>query len=638
MIAHLGIRARVMLVATLPTLVLAFVLTAFYTGSRVVDQEQAHLARGQAFARQLAVASEYAVFSGNRESLQRLASAMVAERDVLGVLIVDRNGEELARGGRFEAVLPMQAPVASGFVTAELTLRVIEPVLPSTLDLDDGFATAAAGVSPRAFHPPPLGTVIVDFSRAELHARQNQLLLTGTVAIVLVLIGSLALALYMSRGVTLPIRRVASAVDRIGHGQFSVRLPEVGAGTLRRLAEGVNQMAAKLASAHEDLNRQVAEATAELRARKDEAERATQLKARFLAAASHDLRQPMHALGLFIAELSQQTHAPAAGRLVERIAASAEAMENLLDSLLDISKLDAGVLEPNVRPFALQPLLDRIIVEQRPRAIAHDLSMKVRPTAHWIESDPVLFERILGNLVGNAVRYTRRGRVLVACRRRGDRLRIEVRDNGVGIAGEAQEIIFQEFVQLDNPARTRDKGLGLGLAIVRRLGDLLGHRLAVRSQPGRGSVFAVEVPIAAPVEKPDCTDPRRRPGDLAGFRIALIDEDALAQAGMKSLLESWGCKVTTGNDACAVIESFLQTARPPQLVISDYGLQRASTGVDAVRELRARFGADLPAVLISGDTGPEVLRLTQSEGLPLLHKPVRPARLRALLNRLPGQD
>ncbi|NMG53506.1 response regulator [Aromatoleum aromaticum] len=621
-----------MLVAVLPTLVLAIVLTAFYTGSRVTDHREAHVARGQAFARQLAAASEYAVFSGNRESLRRLAGAMLAETDVLGVMIIDRNGDALAQSGQLDATLPLppRAAWTRGLVTASGTLRVIEPVLPTSLDLDDGFDGAALDTLSGAGTPPMLGTVVVDISRAQLNARQNELLVIGSAAILMVLIGSLVLAHYMSRGVTGPIRRVASAVERIGRGQFSARLSDIGGGTLRTLAEGVNQMAAKLASAHEDMSRQIADATAELRARKDEAERATLSKSRFLAAASHDLRQPMHALGLFIAELSQHTHAPASRRLVERIAASAEAMENLLD----ISKLDAGVLEPHISVFPLQPILDRIAAEQRPRLGTKDLLLRTRPTPLWVESDPVLFERIIGNLVSNAVRYTRKGHILVACRRRGERVRIEVRDNGVGIAAEAHEIIFQEFIQLDNPARSRDKGLGLGLAIVRRLTDLLGHRLAVRSRPGRGSVFAIEVPVAQPVEYAEPGETCRQPGDLAGIRVALVDDDPLAQSGMRSLLTSWGCEVTAGSDIESVLETLARSGHEPQLIISDYRLHGNSNGIDAIRVTRARYGENLPAALISGDTAPETLRLAQGESLALLHKPVRPARLRALLNRL----
>lgn len=639
MIDSWGVRARVMLVAVLPMLVLAIVLTAFYTRSRVADHEEAYRARGQAFARQLAAASEYALFSGNRDTLQRLAAAMLAEDDVTGVMIVDHNGEFLARSGNLDPALPPPAPPveASRLLSSPQTLRLIEPVVPSTLELDDGLSGISLGVGPTAKPPPMLGAVVVDISRARLDAHRRGLLLTSSVAIVLVLIGSMVLANYMSRGVTAPIRQVATAVERIGRGQFSARVPAIGGGSLRTLADGVNEMAAQLASAHDDMSRQIADATAELRARKDEAERATLSKSRFLAAASHDLRQPMHALGLFIAELSQHAHPPTVRRLVERIAASAGAMENLLDSLLDISRLDANVVHPNVRPFALQPLLDRIAADERPGADARDLELKARPTDAWVNSDPVLFERILGNLVSNAVRYTRRGRVLVACRRRGDKLRVEVRDNGVGIAPESHDAIFQEFVQLHNPERSRDKGLGLGLPIVRRLTELLGHRLTLRSCPGNGSVFAVEVPLAEAIEEGGAVEAVRPPGDLGGLRVALIDDDPLARSSMQSLLSSWGCEVTAAGDMDALVDAVNRGSHPPQMIISDFQLDGSCNGIDVIRSLRAWQGETIPAVLITGDTAPETLRLAQNEGLPLLHKPVRPARLRALLNRLPGQ-
>ncbi|NMF90039.1 response regulator [Aromatoleum petrolei] len=629
-----------MLVAVLPMLVLAIVLTAFYTRSRVADHEEAYHARGQAFARQLAAASEYALFSGNRETLHRLASAMLAEDDVTGVLIVDRGGEALARSGYLDNSLPILSQLAPSrrlFDTPQ-TLRIIEPVVPSTLDLDDDLSGQTPGAGPVAAPPPMLGAVIVDMSRSRLDDRQRELLLTGSIVIVLVLLGSMMLANYMSRGVTGPIRQVAVTVERIGRGQFSARVPPVGGGTLRTLTDGVNQMAAQLASAHDDMSRQIAEATAELRESKDQAERATLSKSRFLAAASHDLRQPMHALGLFIAELAQHDHAPDVQRLVERIAASAAAMENLLDSLLDISRLDADVVKPNVRAFPLQPLLDRIAADERPGADARDLELKARPTDAWISSDPVLFERILSNLVSNAVRYTRKGRVLVACRRRGDRLRIEVRDNGVGIPAEFQETIFQEFVQLHNPERSRDKGLGLGLPIVRRLTELLHHHLTLRSSPGRGSVFAVEVPLAKPEASTAGAESERMPGDLGGLHVALVDDDPLARGSMQSLLTSWGCKVAAAGDAESLVDQLNRDGTVPELIISDFRLDGGFNGIDVIRSLRAWTAADIPAVLVTGDTGPDTLRQAQEEGLPLLHKPVRPARLRALLNRLPGRN
>lgn len=631
---HWGIRARVMLVAVLPVLALAIVLTVFYTSTRVADHFETTTARGQAFARQLAAASEYAVFSGNTEAVRQLAASVLLEHDVVGVRVIDRNGETLVANGEFDHSLSsFTEPLANARVLqSEHTLRVIEPILASRLELDDGLSAVALSIgSPASL--PLLGNVTLDISLTHLNEQRNALLSTGVGLALFMLLVSTALAAYMSRGVTGPIRQVARAVGRIGEGRFAERLPNIGGGSLRKLAQGVNEMAAQLAHANDDLNRQIADATAELRMRKEEAERATLAKSRFLAAASHDLRQPMHALGLFVAELAQHQHSAAAEKLVQRVAASAEAMEDLLDSLLDISKLDAGVLHPSVRAFPLMPAIERVMAVQRARAEARKIELKARATPFWITSDPILFERILGNLVSNAVRYTNDGRVLIACRQRGDRLRIEVRDSGVGIDADSQEIIFQEFVQLDNPERSRDKGLGLGLAIVHRLTELLGHGLSLRSRPGLGSVFAIEVPIASPVEDAATDDGARQPGDLAGTRVVLIDDDALAREATGSLLSSWKCEVTAASDLTELLAA-LKNCEPPHIIISDFRLQGPNNGLATIHALRKRFGADLPAALISGDTGADTLRLARNAGLPLLHKPVRPARLRALLNRL----
>lgn len=630
-----GIRARVILAALLPMLALAVVLTVFYTSSRLTDLDEAHTARAQALARQLAAASEYAAFAGNLDTLQQLANAVLAESDVIGVSIVDPAGQLLARSSRS---FPQQdgLPVGPPEPRNDELLRVTEAILPSNLEFDDDFGIGAAGTQVR-HSVPALGTVVVDLSRERLKVRRNELLKAGAASVLLVLLGSLLLATWLSRGVSGPIRTVAQAVSRIGRGRLSERVPDMGAGSLKLLSDGVNDMAGRLEEMHDNMARRILEATAELRARKEEAEQANLAKSRFLAAASHDLRQPMHALGLFITELAQLAHAPETRHLVQKISASAEAMENLLDSLLDISKLDAGVLHPNVRAFPLQPIFDRIAAEQRAAAAEKGLRLRVRPTTAWTQSDPVLFERVLTNLASNAIRYTRQGGVMIACRRRDGRLCIEVRDSGIGIGADEQEIIFQEFVQLDNPERARDKGLGLGLAIVRRLTDLLDHRLTLRSAPRRGSVFSLEVPAATPDPLLEGGAGERPPGDLGGWRIALIEDDPLARAGMQGLLTTWGCTVC----AAASLEELLAApdadAAPPQLLISDFRLHGGDNGIAAIGVMRARWGKDIPAVLISGDTGADTLQLAQSSGIPLLHKPVRPARLRALLHRLHGK-
>lgn len=624
-----GIRSRVMLVAVLPAVILAIILTVFFTRSRIADIEDAHIDRGRAFTRQLAAAAEFALFADNRPALHRLAESALSENDVRGLTILGPDGEVVAKVGKPAHLDTMARDTAPGIqALADGDLRIIEAVLPSRLDVDDNQAVDAA---PQAH---PLGTVILDLSRQRVGSRRGELLMVSLLALVAVLTGSLLLARRMSAGVSGPIRDIAATVQRIGHGHLSERVPETGGGSLRQLVEGINEMAAHLEKSREEMQQRVGDATVELRARKEEAEQATMAKSRFLAAASHDLRQPMHALGLFISELSQQSHPPETRRLVRQIAASAEAMDNLLDSLLDISKLDAGVLQPNPRPFALQAILNRISMDFAPVAEERGLRLRVRPCPLWAHSDPMLLERVLFNLVGNAIRYTREGTVLVACRVRGERIRIEVRDSGIGIPAEAQDIIFQEFVQLENPERARNKGLGLGLAIVRRLTLLLGHTLELRSRPNLGSVFTIEIGRAPPVRDQRDLEAERPPGDLFGTRVAVVDDDPLALASIHSLLVSWGCEV----QACTGLDSLLMELSTrgvtPEVVVSDFRLQGSRNGIDVIRGVRNRYDPKLPAILISGDTGSDTLRLAQHEGLVLLHKPVRPAKLRALLNRL----
>jgi len=636
MIESWGIRSRVILVAVLPMLVLALLLTGFYTTSRLADLEEAYNARGKAFARQLVAASEYAVFSGNRDALQQLTTAIQAEEGVTSVMIVDRLGEALALSGTPGS--PHEPSITltkrPGAQVDGVVVRIVEPIVPVSVKLDENLTTVSLDDSGGPEHQPILGHVVLELSLDHLDASRMELLRTGGLTILIALLATLMLAIRMSNGVSTPIRQVASTVNRIGQGRFDERVPTVGGGSLRTLAEGVNDMASELASMHTNMQRRIEDATSELRTRKEEAERANLAKSRFLAAASHDLRQPMHALSLFIGEFSQQKLDARSTYLLKHVAASAEAMEDLLDSLLDISKLDAGALEPGIRPFALQPLLDRVEASLRPTALEKGLELKTRPTLAWASSDPVLFERILSNLLSNAVRHTRTGRVLVACRRRGSKLRLEVRDSGVGIPLDSQSVIFQEFVQLDNPGRTRERGLGLGLAIVRKLTDLLAHPLYLNSAPGRGSVFSVEMPACAPLpERLTGSDQAREPGDLAGLKVAVIDNDPLARAAIEGLLLSWNCEVTACVDHHILIDA-LSRHGPPNLVISDYHLAGSASGMQAIAALRQRFGASLPAALITGDTGPETLRIAQEAGLPVLHKPVRPARLRALLNRI----
>ena len=624
------IRTRVLLVALVPTTILGILLTGFLTFSRLHDLEDALTQRGQALARQLASASEFGLFAGNRDALSQLANSALSNSDLQGVSIFDRDHKLLAVAGLQAHASDKDSASLHTSQVGNNMLRIAEPVHYTAAVEDDPY-TLTSG-DPRTAAPASLGEVVVLLSLEPLQSRKRAQMLAALGTLILVLTGSAGLAVWMSRSVSHPIRNIARAVTDIGRGRLDVRVPVEGKGSLRQLAEGLNEMAHRLKLSREGLEQQVSGATSELRERKEEAERANLAKSRFLAAASHDLRQPMHALGLFIADLADKEHSPDTELLIERIAASAEAMENLLDSLLDISKLDAGVVTANPRPFPLGPLFDRIAIEYTAAASERGLTLRARPSNLWIESDPLLFERILLNLVTNAIRYTPRGAVMVAARKRGNRIHIEVRDSGIGIPQEAQDSVFQEFVQLDNAARDRSKGLGLGLAIVRRLALLMDHRIRLRSQPGRGSVFSIEVRAARPVE--DTRHEERAGADLVGLIVAIVDDDALAMQSLAGLLRAWGCYVVSGDSLAALQEALADNEVSPQVLISDFRLPGAHNGLEVIAALRQQFGPDLPGLLLSGDTGPEVLRQATDLGIPLLHKPVRPAKLRAAISHL----
>ena len=398
---------------------------------------------------------------------------------------------------------------------------------------------------------------------------------------------------------------------------------------LRREAE---EKSALLETALQDLKRR----EAALEAARRSAEQANAAKTRFLAAASHDLRQPMHALGLLLATLAQKVRTPQNAQLLGQIESSVDAVDSMLNSLLDISKLDAGVVQPNVAPVDLDILLQRLSAEHQPIARLTGNELRVRGTNAVALSDAAMLQRILGNLINNALRYTTHGKVLVCTRARGKIVRIDVYDTGPGIPAEALDDIFLEFHQLGNPERDRRKGLGLGLAIVKRLTSLLDHRIEVRSIVGKGSRFSVSLPMSARNgSRLDTRVSAQRPGtDVAGVRILVLDDETSVLDAMRQLLESWGCEVVT---VATPEEAEAYVASAPEsvdLLIVDYRLRRHASGIETIARLREKAGRAIPALVVTGDTGPDRLREAQQSGYPLLHKPVAPARLRGTMLEL----
>jgi signal transduction histidine kinase len=361
-----------------------------------------------------------------------------------------------------------------------------------------------------------------------------------------------------------------------------------------------------------------------LREQKQVADNANLAKSKFLAAASHDLRQPIHAQGLFLEVLSRSALNEHQQALLTNARAASEASSELLNALLDFSRIEAGVIKPQLQPCRLQPLLNKIETELAPQANAKDIVYRTRETRLMVRTDPMLLELILRNLVSNAIRYTERGGVLVTCRQRGTQAMLEVWDTGIGIAPAHQKEVFREFHQLGNPERDRRKGLGLGLAIADGLARTMGHGLTLSSIPQRGSVFRLSLNIDNTVQAAQSTMMQSK-SRLLKARLLVIDDDEIVRAGMLHLLRDWGCEC----EAAESIEEAVALVRlhRPDIVICDYRLREQRTGVEAIAALRKLLGETLPALLITGDTAPERLREAQASGLPLMHKPVSPGKL-----------
>jgi signal transduction histidine kinase len=367
-------------------------------------------------------------------------------------------------------------------------------------------------------------------------------------------------------------------------------------------------------------------------------EKANAAKTRFLAAASHDLRQPIHALGLFFAELSDRVHSPETALVIGQIDDSIAAINSMLNALLDISKLDAGVVKPCFEPVHLGELFVRLQMEFQPIALENQNELYILPTAAIVNSDPAMLERMLRNLISNALRYTEKGRILVVARRRGQQLEIQVRDNGPGIPENQLEEIFVEFHQLQNPARDRRQGLGLGLAIVKLLGRLLYYDVKVKSRLGQGSCFSITLPAgyenveAEPkllTEKPTLIN-----NVLAGRQVLVLEDDIAVLEGMRGLLTRWGCHVITAGTPEEAESKLAINEQSLDLLLIDYRLPDNVSGIEVARRLQLRLCYSVAVLILTGDTGPDRLREADASGYPLLHKPVQPAKLRSSMQYL----
>jgi PAS domain S-box-containing protein len=406
----------------------------------------------------------------------------------------------------------------------------------------------------------------------------------------------------------------------------------------QHLEQRVAQRTSELTALNDQLLQEIDErrrVEARLREAKLEAEQANLSKTKFLAAVSHDLLQPLNAARLFTSALLERP----SETLVRNVSNSLEDVENLLGTLVDISKLDAGVIKADIAPFALSELLDNLAAEYTELARSEGLALHFVGCSALVRSDIQLLARILRNLLSNAIRYTYNGRVVLGCRRQHQRLLIQVWDSGMGIAEERLEEIFQEFKRGDVQRPDQDRGLGLGLAIVEKIAGILGHRISVKSWPGKGSMFSVEVPLSATAPKslPILAMSEPMLERLQGARVWVLDNDAAICAGMRTLLEGWGCQVITAlseQDLARQVDNYHAEA---DLLIADYHLDDDQNGVDAVARINGRRGRAIPALMITANYSNELKQQIRELGHTLMHKPVRPMKLKTAMSHLLGK-
>jgi len=395
----------------------------------------------------------------------------------------------------------------------------------------------------------------------------------------------------------------------------------------------------ELLEANRNLQQQITERKAiarALRDARDAAETANRSKDKYLAAASHDLLQPLNAARLLISTLRERQLPEAEQVLVERTHQALEGAEDLLTDLLDISRLDQAAVKPDVALYRLDELFGPLVSEFSSVADAEGLKLRAHIGDYAINTDLRLMTRILRNFLSNACRYTDEGRILLGARRRGSHLRLEVWDTGRGIAEDRLEAVFLEFNQLDVGRAADRKGVGLGLAIVERIAKILGYRVQVRSWPGRGSMFSIEVPIGTEVPLPaHPAMPQASAGNpLPGRRLLVLDNEVSILESMGALLGQWGCEVVTATDKAGALAALRGQA--PELILADYHLDHGVVGCEVVRHLREHFAVAIPAVIITADRSDQCRRALQKLGAPLLNKPVKPGKLRAVLSQLLG--
>ncbi|MFC4528593.1 response regulator [Dyella halodurans] len=599
---------RFALVALVPTMVTATLLVTMLTRSQLITLRDMAQNTAGAIATQAASVSTTPLRDMQRRELVRIAESIGELPHVARVQIRAADGEIVADSlGR------------SGTGNAE-SLTVVRDVVDSD----------------QPGHPV-LGSVLVDVSLSSAISAQQASLRNALIALIASLVVASVIAWQAARWISAPLRRLVAAVHQLGRGDRHVEVEVTDQSEIGELQRGFNSAALALFDVQLSMEREIEHATVELARKNAALEAASVAKARFLAAASHDLRQPLYALTLFSSSLAVDERDPVRLDRIAHIQECVEALDHLFSELLDLSRLETGAMQIEITEFPLDQVLQEVSRNFRMIAEQHGLRLIMRATDVWVRSDRTMLARILNNLVSNALRYTSKGGVLVVARRRCDgTVRLDVWDTGSGIAPEHQARVFDEFYRVEcHGTNERDtgarRGLGLGLATVQRLAELLDTQVVLKSHPGRGSVFSFHLP-EIPAQVVFDTPAEETPMDVTGMRVLVIDDEPAILSGIRYLLRSWGCEVAIAEDRIQALQAAEEWPAPPDIVISDLRLRDGESGLDvlaALDQLYARDGhAPFPRLLITGETRSDRLREIMAANIPVLYKPVSPEQLR----------
>ena len=618
-----SIRNRILLAALAPLLLAVLGVGTLLLTRHAQDIERNLVERSISLARQIAMLAELPLATGSRSNAQAVADFIERSGGTVGLSLVDRGGVTVDNRGNVGAAALRMLEARPVSVQVEREINLISVVHPVVLFSSPAGAPPAA---PSSTGEQRVGWVALAVSRAESQRSIARLWWTGGGILLLATLLSLVLVRLATHSVARPLATLSDALSSVANDDFSVTLSESGRGELRALAVNFNRMTKALQAARLGLRNDVARATEALALRTREAESANNAKSRFLAAASHDLRQPAHALSLYTAALRhglrQQANEVQDALLpaVDGMQAASRSLDALLNAVLDISRFDAGVVTPELQEVAMQPLLNEVVTVLGSSASERALKLRSRTPDTALVTDPTLLRRILDNLVSNAIRFSRSGSILVSVRQRADHTLVQVWDQGSGIAPANLPLIFDEFYQVRRGDGGQG-GMGLGLAIVARAVQLLGGEINVRSQVGRGTCFSVRLPGSS-------VRPRSKLREITPalastrVRVLVLDDDALIRDSMRTLFESMGFKPTVAASLHALLPVAKQDRAEIAAILVDYRLQDGFSGIDAARRLRDATGGEVAVIIITGDTSPDRLRTLRQSGFPIIHKPL----------------